>query len=83
MLKLLSIDAAAVFADGDVLEVENLDEVQHPARGAFIEFEFEDDEILGQRGKVWWKADRAPALLGDAEFTRAVVAAASDFAVEG
>jgi hypothetical protein len=83
MLKLLSINASTIFADGDVLEVEYLDEVQHPARGAFLEFELEDHEILGQRFHVWGKAGRAPALLGDAEFTGAIVAAASDFAVKG
>ena len=83
MLELLSINASAIFADGQVLEVENPDKVHHPARGAFLEFEFEDDEILGQRGQVLGKAERAPALFWDAEFTGAVVAAAGDFAIEG
>ena len=82
-MKLLSINASTIFANGDLLEVEYLDEVQHPARGAFLKFELEDNEILRQRFHVWGKAERAPALLGNAEFSGAVVAAGSDFAVEG
>ena len=82
-MKLLSINASAIFADRDLLEVEYLDEVQHPARGAFLEFELEDHEILRQRFHVRGKAERAPAPFGNVEFSGAVVAAGRDFAVEG
>src|SRR5579872_5903153 len=80
-LELLRVNAGAVFAYWNSVQVESFYQFKHPVRSALVKLQFQNDTVFRKRRHVRRQIG-PPAFLRHLQAARSIVAAPSDFAVK-
>src|ERR1035441_7931884 len=81
-LELLRVNAGSIFTNGSLPEVENFDQIKHPARRLIVKFQFQNDPVPREWCQVGGQIG-TPATLGNLQPAAAVITAAVNVTVKG